>query len=150
MWLVVHSSRHRLRVKSQLCCCYLSNRADNRELGPPNGTGSLPTHPHLHKSLYCAYTRSLSIYLTMNARQHKRSQSNGLKPPTAHARSNRPSLSAKRNASYNHAAVTHPSANLRRQKSSTEIVKQSDTDSSEDMAASFLQFWYVPVDPPLL
>ena len=85
----------------------------------------------------------------MNARQHKRSQSNGLKPPTAHARSSRPSLSAKRNAGYNHAAVTHPSANLRRQKSSTEVVKQSDTDSTEDiMAASFLQFWYVPVDPP--
>jgi hypothetical protein len=76
----------------------------------------------------------------MNARHHKRSQSNGLKPQTAHARSNRPSLSAKRNSGYNHATTTNPSAGLRRQKSSTEVVKQNDTDS-EDMAASFLQFW---------
>jgi hypothetical protein len=76
----------------------------------------------------------------MNARPHKRSQSNGLKPPTTHARSNRPSLSAKRNSGYNHATTANPSAGLRRQKSSTEVVKQSDTDS-EDMAASFLQFW---------
>lgn len=75
----------------------------------------------------------------MNARSHKRSQSNGLKPPTAHARSSRPSLSAKRNASYNHAAIANPSAGLRRQKSNTEVVKQSE--DSEDMAASFLQFW---------
>lgn len=76
----------------------------------------------------------------MNARSHKRSQSNGLKPPTTNARSSRPSLSAKRNASYNHAAIANPSNGLRRQKSNTEAVKQSDTDS-EDMAASFLQFW---------
>ena len=71
----------------------------------------------------------------MNARHHKRSQSNGLKPSAAHTRSNRPSLSAKRNS-----ATANPSAGLRRQKSSTEVVKQNDTDS-EDMAASFLQFW---------
>jgi len=73
----------------------------------------------------------------MNARPHKRSQSNGLKPSTANARCNRPSLSNKRSSGYNYAA---PSAGLRRQKSSTEVVKQSDIDS-EDMAASFLQFW---------
>ena len=71
----------------------------------------------------------------MNARPHKRSQSNGLKPPAAHARSNRPSLSAKRSS-----ITANPAAGLRRQKSGTDVVKQSDTDS-EDMAASFLQFW---------
>lgn len=71
----------------------------------------------------------------MNARPHKRSQSNGLKPSTANTRSNRPSLSAKRSSN-----TANPSAGLRRQKSSTEVVKQGDTDS-EDMAASFLQFW---------
>jgi hypothetical protein len=70
-----------------------------------------------------------------------RSKSNGLKPPTAHARSTRPSLSVKRSASYNHAAVAHPSANLRRQKSGVEVVKQSTDTDGEDMAASFLQFW---------
>jgi hypothetical protein len=77
----------------------------------------------------------------MNARTHVRSKSNGLKPPTANARSNRPSLSVKRSSSYNHAAAAHPSANFRRQKSSVEVVKQSSDSDSEDMAASFLQFW---------
>jgi hypothetical protein len=76
----------------------------------------------------------------MNARSHKRSQSNGLKPATQHPRSNRPSLSAKRNSSYNYAATANPSTGLYRQKSTTEVVRQSDTDN-EDMAASFLQFW---------
>lgn len=77
----------------------------------------------------------------MNARSHKRSQSNGLKPSAALARSTRPSLSARRNNTYNSAATANPSAGLRRQKSTTEVVKQSDATDSEDMAASFLQFW---------
>ncbi|KAM0716708.1 hypothetical protein Q7P37_008153 [Cladosporium fusiforme] len=78
----------------------------------------------------------------MNARPaHKRSQSNGLKPPQAHARSTRPAVSSKRTLSYNNAAFhhPHPSAALRRQKSRGEVITPSDTDS-EDMAASFLQF----------
>lgn len=82
----------------------------------------------------------------MNARpSHKRSQSNGLKPQAAHARSGRPALSSRRSPSYNNAAANNPSTALRRQKSRGEVVNTSDADG-EDMAASFLQFWYVPVD----
>jgi len=78
----------------------------------------------------------------MSARPLRSKSNNGLKPPTAHVRSNRPSLSAKRSPSYNHAAVAHSSASHRRQKSGgVEVAKQSAETDSEDMAASFLQFW---------
>jgi hypothetical protein len=93
----------------------------------------IPTSGLLH-------VHNTQTFITMNARPHVRSKSNGLKPPTANARSNRPSLSVKRSSSYNHAAA-HPSPNFRRQKSSVEVVKQSSDSDSEDMAASFLQFW---------
>jgi hypothetical protein len=120
-------------------CCPSHNRADNREFG---SKPSLTSHPHTHiwPVARPQYAHA-SLFITMSARPHVRSKSNGLKPPTQHARSTRPSLSAKRSASYNHSAAAHPSANLRRLKSGVEVVKQSADSDSEDMAASFLQFW---------